>query len=161
MITRLRRNHFRAVFFLAAFLLAALPAAWRAYAPPPRSIPPAPLRDTTAEASEVWRSGALFKTFAIQTRLLRSSERWLIELEPREDPLQPDVLVYWAAGASGAPDALPPAAQFLGRLAGTQVRSFALPSGSGMNPDGVLLLYSLGHQQVLDHALVRAEAPAS
>jgi hypothetical protein len=157
--TRLRRNHLRIVVSLAAFLLAALSAAWGAYAPPPRASSPAALRSPVSEAVEVWRSETLFGALPIQMRLLRSSERWLIELEPRQDPLQPDVLVYWGPEFPRASDGLPRAAHFLGRLAGTQVRRFALPSGA--NPDGMLFLYSLGHQQVLDRALVRAEAPGS
>ena len=73
----------------------------------------------------------------------------ILELTPSVDPRRPDVLAYW----TGAEDAARPGpeAQLLGRLAGTRSRTFQLPAEASTGT-GSLLLFSLAHDDVVDHA---------
>jgi len=84
----------------------------------------------------------------------------LLELQPSEPLLEPDVLVYAlseaAARTGAAEDSLPADARLLGALSGTLARRWALPADAT-----ALLLFSLAHQQVLARAAlpVAAEGP--
>ncbi len=71
-----------------------------------------------------------------------------LELQPREDFKAPDVLVYWSPRNSGADEELLREAYLLGALAGKQKRRWLLPEAA-LQAEGALILYSLGHQQVL------------
>ena len=170
MIASLRRIHFRAVFALAAFLPAALAAGWWSRPDPPA---PATLPDALApwHAGEiVWSRDDLFAVAPVTTRLLSDGTGWVVELSPRVDLRRPDVLVYWTPDELGPTDGggeLEPTAHFLGRLGGTRTHRFALPPAAHRERDGrdsrnerdrgvrgSLVLYSLGHQEWIDRAVL-------
>jgi hypothetical protein len=161
-IAPLRRRHRRAIAALAVvfpplFALALLarpePAALEAL--------PAALLAEPAAAYPLWERSDLWAALAIRTRLLAVQAGGLpaaVELAPERDPMRPDVLVYWAgeeeARAAGE-RRLPAGAFLLGRLAGARARRFALPTAAATGP-GRLYLYSLGHQALLDVAVLAA-----
>ena len=91
----------------------------------------------------------------IHTRIYRlpdDTSKLRLQLEPSSEIPEPDLLVYWSdKQSSPAPDSLAPDAQFLGDLA---QQTYVLPSGSERG--GLLILYSLGHQRVVDRAKLEA-----
>lgn len=74
----------------------------------------------------------------------------VLELRPRADLQQPDLLLYWLPRESleGAPAGVPEGALLLGALAGARVRRFVLPERA-LVEQGALLLYTLAHQRRL------------
>jgi hypothetical protein len=82
-------------------------------------------------------------------RLLATDRSTVLELAPHADLGQPDLLVYWSR--DGALDRLPEHATLLGRLAGTEVRRFALPEGARA---GRVHLFSLGHGALVGAAAI-------
>lgn len=74
-----------------------------------------------------------------------------VDVSPHGDPALPDVLVY-AADPSAGGDGLPGDAVLLGTLAGAAPLRFALPDGLPEEP--LILLYSLGDQQIVGASLV-------
>ena len=103
--------------------------------------------ETVRELPELW--GEL----ELETRLVSTSDgARAIELTPRVDLQRPDTLLYWQpAGATELSDG----SLLLGSVAGTQRRRFALPARAGDEP-GTLVLYSLGHSEVVATAELAA-----
>lgn len=71
----------------------------------------------------------------------------LLALWPQQDPRRPQVLVYRTKQRQDS-EQLPEDAVLLGALAGTEVRRFPIAEAA-MAFDGRLLLYSLGHQEII------------
>ena len=86
---------------------------------------------------------------------------WGLELEPIEPIARPKMLVYWSASPPTA-GRLPEAATLLGGLAGRHARTFELPVAARGHA-GTLVLYSLGHQEIVASAPLPAigVAPAA
>lgn len=73
-----------------------------------------------------------------------------LEIRPRADLGQPDVLVYWLPRARlpHEPRGLPEGALLLGSFAGSRAQHYELPQRA-REEAGAILLYSLAHQRVL------------
>lgn len=87
----------------------------------------------------------------LSTRLLADSaspRHLVLELAPVTDPREPDPLVYWSPDPAPSQGGLPAGAFLLGHLAGTRIRSFALPADA-VGREGRVVLYSLGHQRLI------------
>lgn len=76
------------------------------------------------------------------------SPQVLLAVTPRRPIQQPDVLVYWQEGSQASTEALADNALFLGSLAGTSRRVFAIPPAM-QGKAGNLLIYSQGKDSVL------------
>lgn len=88
-----------------------------------------------------------------------------LEIRPHRPLDRPELLVYWLPGAfDGA--RLPDDARLLGRLTGSHAQRFALPpevataDASGVDDDetGTLVLFSLGHGEIVATARLAPEA---
>ncbi len=144
-IARLRRRHRVATLALAVLMPPALAIALASRsAAPIQALPPA-LADAAPSGAPRWSRDDLWSALPVRTRGFAGDAGALVELAPLRDPMLPDLLVYWAAG--GGSDRLPDGARLLGRLAGTDVRRFAVPAAGGR-----LYLYSLGHARLVDSA---------
>lgn len=173
MIARLRRAHraIHRIAWLPIFLLfvaalssrrpveiaddgwAALPAAAHGSGTmrTPTSAPRA-LLGTSTEAFGIWPARLSVWTDGT------------LEIEPLRPLDRPELLIYWLSDPLVG-ETLPDSAQLLGRLAGTATRRFRLPPSSSASPGdpGILVVYSLGHQQVVATARLAslATAPSS
>jgi hypothetical protein len=150
-IAPLRRAHRIATLALACAVppVFALAITSRPPLPPPGEIPAALAAENLAGAL-VFERDDLWQPLAVRTRLFAGDAAGpVVELAPLADLERPDVLVYWSADSTG--DRLPEGAQWLGRLAGTSPRRFALPADARAHP-GRLHFYSLGHAQWLGSA---------
>ncbi len=151
MIAPLRKRHRRTVSALAVLVPALYVLALAARPDPPvvDALPPALADPTPGEVLSDY--GALFTGQAIAARLRGDGAARWVELEPREPVARPEVLVYWAPGSEGGYDRLGDGAVLLGALAGARPRAYPLPDAA-LGRDGRLVLYSLGHQEVVDSA---------
>ncbi len=152
MIAPLRRRHrwTTAVLALAVPVLYVVALSGRVPEPVAEALPSALAGDSPA-GEVVNEYGALFTGQAIAVRLRGGGSSWWIELEPREPVTRPEVLVYWTPQTTAAADRLPPDAFLLGALAGRRPQAFAVPSAA-LGGAGRLVLYSLGHQEVVASA---------
>jgi hypothetical protein len=149
-IAPLRRLHRIATVALACAVPPAFALAIAARPVPPPGEIPAALADEPPAGALAFERDDLWRPLAIRTRLFAGDgAEPVVELAPLADPARPDVLVYWSADA--AADHLPEGARWLGRLAGTTPRRFALPP-EARGRAGRLHLYSLGHAQWLGSA---------
>jgi hypothetical protein len=156
LIAPLRRAHRIATLALACTVP---PAFAIAIASRPSPLPPGEIPVTLAaeivSGPLVFERDDLWQPLAIRTRLFAGDAAGpVVEIVPLTDLARPDVLVYWSADPVA--DRLPAGAQWLGRLAGTAPRRFALPIGARVDA-GRLHLYSLGHAQWLGSAVLGAE----
>jgi hypothetical protein len=119
-------------------------------------LPPALAQGSGGEV--VREADDLFAEHAVATRLRRGGGGFQVELAPETAIAAPAVLVYWSPAAATEKE-LPAEAFLLGSLAGTRARAFDLPAAA-LGRDGWLVLYSLGHQQVLDAAALAAVGEA-
>ena len=158
MIRRLRRRHTVMVSALTAVLPAVLAAAFLARKPPVvmSNLPgglvrePAPLPRLLLVVTD--RLGPV----AVEVRVTGdalSPPRLQLGLRPLEDVRLPDPLVYWSALAAPRGGGLPPDAVLLGSLSALRPREFALPP-EALVTDGQILLYSLGHGQLVGELLL-------
>ncbi|MBE9030273.1 hypothetical protein IQ266_11075 [filamentous cyanobacterium LEGE 11480] len=79
---------------------------------------------------------------------LVSEGKSILAVTPTVPLRQPDVLLYWLAGKSAAPDTLPANALLLGSLAGQSRREFTIPAAM-QGKAGNLLIYSQAKDTVL------------
>jgi hypothetical protein len=98
----------------------------------------------------------LFSDRAIRVRQWRSGVLALIEIEPLQAFGKPDVLAYWSREDSDTSGGLPGNAFLLGPVTLGTARTFPLPRAA-LGTSGHLLLYSLGHAEVIG----RAQLPES
>jgi hypothetical protein len=155
-IAPLRRAHRIATLALACSVppAFALAIASRPSQPPSGEIPVA-LAAEIVSGALVFERDDLWQPLTIRTRLFTGDAAGpVVEIAPLADLARPDVLVYWSADPVA--DRLPEDARWLGRLAGTAPRRFALPVGARVDA-GRLHLYSLGHAQWLGSAALGAE----
>src|ERR1041385_8948368 len=148
MIQPLRAVHRRAFVVLALMLPAILLIGLGARRP---------RRGTSAHASDVPDSGnmvrelsTLWQKHSIQSRFYRKPDRpediYLV-LQPEQELIEPDLLLYWVTNAPRA-DALPADAQFVSAFA--TGKAFLLPLDE--KRAGHLVLFSRAHQSVFDTA---------
>ncbi len=90
--------------------------------------------------------GELFTDPRVVVRSRSDGTTWWLELEPRQPITRPEVLVYWSRSA--ATGRLPEDAYLIGSLAGDRARAFELPQ-EALGRAGTLVLYSLGHQEIV------------
>lgn len=147
----LRRRHRQATLALALAVPPAFALALAARPVPPDATLPEALAVEPAVGAPLFDRDDRFAALPIRARVFEGEAgARVLELAPRVDPQRPDVLVYWSD--AGAPaDRVPGSARLLGRLAGREVRRFALPPGAGA---GRVLLWSLGHGALVDSAPV-------
>jgi hypothetical protein len=97
-----------------------------------------------------WERTDLFAKTPIQVRLLRESAGvgpFAVGFSAPKDFVKPDLMVYWVAGNPNITDTLPGDA----RLLGVFNPSVTLPLPTNPGPgNGVLVLYSLADQQVVE-----------
>jgi hypothetical protein len=151
MIGPLRSRHLALTTALAVLLPLGYIAGLSARVDVPTSDP-AHL-DVVETGHLIWESAALWGDLPIVTR------RWAggpppggnaLELDVRADLEKPDLLLYWSAGGAGDTPGLPPDAVLLGPVGGAGVHHFPVPDGR--RDEGDLLLYSLGHQEIVGRA---------
>jgi hypothetical protein len=104
-----------------------------------------------SEGAVLWEREDLFPGWParLSVRADRSAE--LKALRPL---VAPDVLVYWTPDAAVDLGSLPADAHLVARLGGTAVHRFTLPAHDVPAPAGALVLYSLGHQEVVAAAVL-------
>ena len=122
----------------------------------PAALAPAPAGEVDNDFGELFSDPPIVvrsRTDGSRQRRAGVPPKWWLELEPRAPLARPEVLVYWSK--SPATDRLPEDAWLIGGLAGDRVRAFELPL-EAMGLAGYLVLYSLGHQEVV----ASAELPA-
>ncbi len=152
MIAPLRRRH-RLWFPILAVVVPILYVLALAARPrPPIAELPAALAGSV-DGELVRETEDLFGDHPVTTRVRRGDGGWQVELEPAAVIVRPEVLVYWSASAAG--ESLPAEAFLLGSLAGVRARVFDLPTAA-LGRDGWLVLYSLGHQEVVGAAELAA-----
>lgn len=152
MIAPLRRRHRLWTSTLAAAVPVLYVLALAARPQPPVADLPPVLAGADGGGEVVREAADLFSVHAVTVRVRRATGGWQIELEPRAPIASPEVLVYWSPSAPAAP-ALPVEAFLVGSLAGRRARVFGLPPAA-LGRDGWLVLYSLGHQEVIDTAVL-------
>ena len=151
MIAKLRRRHRFLLIGLAPIALGVLVSALAARAPTPR-VAALPVVAAVAEGGAVlWEREDLFPSWP--ARVTGRAGR-VIELKALRPLIRPDVLVYWTPTAKAGLATLPEDAHLVGRIDGTTVQRFPLPAHGRPVPDGALVLYSLGHQEVVTSALL-------
>lgn len=144
MIQPLRTWHRRAFTALAVALPAIFAAAISVRpAESPALPPPAPAGAIVDDSASDWRA------YPISTRIRTIAGGRALELQPRAEILEPDVLVYLAPAPPG--QALPDNARLLGTLG----RGATYPLPPTITPGSTLILYSAARRRVLDTAPLR------
>jgi len=159
MIRPLRQRHRLIISTLAVLLPLAfvLGLSARKTSPTMRETPPALRPEPFSLPRVLFEKEDLWSGMKITTRVCAEAlpaTRLVLELQPQEDLHSPDILVYWSPQISGSAHELLKEAHLLGTLAGRQKHSWLL-SGTMVQAEGTLILYSLGHQTVLASALLK------
>ena len=153
MIRPLRRRH----RFIVSALAVLLPLAFvfalsaRKTSALMRDLPLALSKQASSFPRVLWEKENLWSDLKMSTRVCGDElppTQLALELHPFEDLKAPDVLVYWSPQNSG--EELNEA-YLLGALAGRHKRSWPLPQAA-LQSEGKIVLYSLGHQQILASA---------
>lgn len=153
MIAPLRRRH----RVMVTFLLIAVPVGLvlalsaRPTLPIMEELPGALAGGPNARGADV-EGYDVFGEIGVAARGYQTASGAVLELEPAEPLARPDVLVYWSAEAAG--DRLPDGALLLGVLS-DRARTYAVPAAAA-GREGFLVLYSLGHQEVVASGAVPA-----
>ena len=114
--------------------------------PPLRATPPL-LGDLQGVEVELWERNDLFPKVPVRVRLFHTPAYSTIQFLPGPAFAKPDLLAYWAAGSPAITEILPSNAKLLGGF-NSSVR-LQLPEDA-RNDEGVLVLYSLADQQIVD-----------
>src|SRR5262249_17471851 len=157
MIRPLRQRHRAMVVAWGAFL----PAAFIFGVASRRSVPllpslPSPLSYQPAPTNQlVWVRDDLWEKKPLRTRLLSDStlSNLALEVTATAPVVQPDVLLYWAAGNSKVDDSLPSDVVLLGAWMQDPANAVAVPQIAKAG-QGRLILYSLA-----DHEIVNVSKP--
>ncbi len=151
----LRRRHRFAFGFLALALPAGLVAGLAV-----RSDPPAagqqPEFDSSLSGRVLLESSELWGRLPLNTRISDPGGGLTVELAPRRSLRRPALLLYWSAAASDS-GRLPADSRLLGAFAGTHLQAFGLPREAAQ-VGGRLILYSLGHQEIVASARIPPQA---
>ena len=108
----------------------------------PSALKPAP-RALVRQSYRLWRKNS------IRSEFYRDAQHTYVVLWPSSELEEPDLLLYWVSEAPQS--SLPADARLLGTFAAG--KAFALPARHSEDANsGYLLLYSLGHQSVVDTA---------
>lgn len=158
MIQHLRQRHRNLIVILAVILPVSFLAglATRSSAPQRQDIPPFLINELPAFPRVLFENGNLWGGHNILTRVCADDmppQRLIVELQPQDELVKPDILVYWHEPATDSGNQLPENAYLLGALTGKQLRRFALPEAARM-VEGKLVLFSLAHQQIVATALL-------
>ena len=141
MIQPLRVAHRRAFGVLAM----ALPIILFAGIEERHPLQNADLKTTTTHGDLVKAADGLWRQHSIRTEFYRNKQHSYVELWPKQNLGEPDLLLYWTVSAPQ--DVLPSNSRLLGTFA--VGKAIPLPDDVG---SGYLALYSLGHQSVVDTA---------
>lgn len=88
-----------------------------------------------------------FDGLPLSARVMKDGADWKIEIVPSEPLAKPEVLAYWTPADSSA-ETLSADAWLLGAVGGIRPQAFGVPEAV-QGRGGRLVLYSLGHQEVL------------
>ena len=132
---------------VAAGIMARVPTPGASVLPMTRETPGEGIR-TLFAADDLWRRTRISTRISILPG--DPDQRW-IELDPREEFAQPDLLLYWSASRPG--DRLAPASRLLGALRGRGARRFGVPDDVDLRV-GYLILYDLAHAEIFGIAEV-------
>lgn len=148
MIAPLRRRHRWLTGSLALIVpvLYVLALSARPGAPSNESLPAALVGLPVEDAGGA--GDLAFADLPVTARVTGGGEDFRIELSPAEPLAKPEILAYWTASGSASGTALPAEAWLLGAFGGERPEAFAVPSAV-LGREGHLVLYSLGHQEVL------------
>jgi hypothetical protein len=152
MIRPLRQRHARMVIVLGVVLPVAFAVgiAGRRAVPEMPSLPDGLIATPSEPPGEIVAVANAFSKSPVQVRVIHAVNGVrgsFVELSAPADFIKPDLLVYWVEGA-GLPavaDKLPDQAVLLGGF--KRSASLALPATAAK---GVLVLYSLADQEVVD-----------
>jgi ABC-type nitrate/sulfonate/bicarbonate transport system substrate-binding protein len=149
MIRPLRQRHRRMVAVIGVLLPVAFATGIAARKPAPIvTTLPAALGTTTHSIETIeWQSGAFTKS-PVKVGWLRATAGAglsSVVFSAPKDFVKPDLIVYWVPGSPTLADGLPDDA----RLLGSFHSSVELPS-QATSVTGVLVLYSLADQEVVD-----------
>ena len=146
MIAPLRRRHrlMTAALLVALPMLLVLALGARTPVPTVASLPVALAAGPDPRGADV-ETRDVFGDLDVTVRSWWTAAGTVIAITPAEPLARPGVLVYWTA--SPAVDRLPDDAVLLGALA-DRGRTYAVPNAVASR-DGYLVLYSLGHQEVV------------
>ena len=108
----------------------------------PSALKPAP-GALVRQSYQLWRKNS------IRSEFYRDAQHTYVVLWPSSELGEPDLLLYWVS--ADPQNNLPAGAHFLGTFAAG--KAFELPLGHSADTNsGYLVLYSLGHQSVVDTA---------
>jgi hypothetical protein len=140
----LRVWHRRTVFGLAL----ALPILFTAAITVRKSASPesAPLKNPGEAPPLEWGASVPFQLNGHPAKVRESVDGAWIEIDPVDDPLAPDLLIYWS-DSPPSPDGLPENSHLLGAAAGRGAHKLALPA-SVRCASGYLTFYSLARQEL-------------
>lgn len=100
----------------------------------------------------------LWANYSIQTRILSASQPengFAIELQPLDLIAEPSLLVYWSTEQEPRVEE---GSHLLGAFTGTDSVLLPLPD-SAIYHTGSIFLYSLGHQRIVDKAMLKINLP--
>jgi hypothetical protein len=111
------------------------------------SLPAGLVKNRPVSGSPVLLKTCSFVRTSASAKLFNhpNGEGLTVQISTGNEPLEPDVLVYWVPGGPSGLDKIPAGAFLLGEL---RSQPLALPIGK--RPAGVLLLYSLADGEVID-----------
>ena len=150
MILPLRQRH-RRMFAVIGVLLPvcfALGLVARKPAPQVDSLPPALAGTSEPFTTLCWKRTDLFMRASVEASLFSGSIHagtFAITLTRTANFIKPDLIVYWVAGNPAIKDTIPANAVLLGAF-----NSAALPLPPAAVKGGVLVLFSLADQEVVD-----------
>ncbi len=147
MILVLRQRHRRLMIALGIILpIAFVVGVGLRQAPPLRITPPLQADLQPAEIQS-WEKNDLFQKVPVRVRLFYTPAYAAIQFLPGRGFAKPDLLAYWAGGRPATTETLPSHAKLLGGF-NSSVR-LQLPEEARAE-EGVLILYSLADQQIID-----------